>query len=135
MGSEIRKARQTRRGGRRAGKNLPKLDKNLAQLLTATLKLSLNTRQRLDQIYATAVDEVTVPNTDTILLAIIAEGEAFATAVEEWHKDVIASTGIQKDMEKFDMTLDDVPKLRSFYEYNIPFYEALNKYRLVPKKD
>ncbi len=54
---------------------------------------------------------------------------------EEWHKDVIASTGIQKDMEKFDMTLDDVPKLRSFYEYNIPFYEALNKYRLVPKKD
>ena len=52
---------------------------------------------------------------------------------EEWHKDAIASTGIQKDMEKFDMSIDDVPKLRSYYEYNLPFYEALNKHRISPQ--
>ena len=51
---------------------------------------------------------------------------------DEWHKDLFSSTGIQKDMEKFDMSLDDVPKLRSYYEYHLPFYEALLKHRTKP---
>jgi hypothetical protein len=53
---------------------------------------------------------------------------------EEWHKDAIESSGIQKDMEKFDITIDDEPHLRSYYEYHLPFYEGMHKYRLKPIK-
>ena len=51
---------------------------------------------------------------------------------EEWHVHAANSTGIQKNMEKFDISIDDVPHLRSYYEYHLPFYEALNKYKLKP---
>ncbi|MCK4988313.1 MAG: hypothetical protein KAS40_22415 [Desulfobacterales bacterium] len=54
---------------------------------------------------------------------------------EEWHKDAIESNGIQKDLETFDMTIDDEPRLRSFYEYHLPFYEGMYKYRLKPIKE
>jgi hypothetical protein len=53
---------------------------------------------------------------------------------DEWHKDAIASTGIKKDMEKFDITIDEKPFLRSYYEYHLPFYEGMMKHRLKPKK-
>ena len=53
---------------------------------------------------------------------------------KEWHVDAARSTGIQKDMETFDFTLDDEPHLRSYYEYHLPFYEALYKKRITPKK-
>lgn len=52
---------------------------------------------------------------------------------KEWHVDAAKSTGIQKNMEKFTFTLDDRPNLRSYYEYHLPFYEALYKHRLQPK--
>ena len=54
---------------------------------------------------------------------------------DEWHKDAVASSGIQKDMETFDMTIDDEPHLRSYYEYHLPFYEGMHKYRLRPMKN
>lgn len=50
----------------------------------------------------------------------------------EWHVHASQSTGIQKDMEKFDIGIDDVSHLRSYYEYHLPFYEALYKHRLKP---
>jgi hypothetical protein len=51
---------------------------------------------------------------------------------EEWHEHAANSTGIQKNMETFDISIDDVPHLRSYYEYHLPFYEALRKHSLNP---
>ncbi len=51
---------------------------------------------------------------------------------DEWHKDLFATTGIQKNMEKFDMAIDDVPRLRSYYDHHKPFYEELYQHRLKP---
>ena len=49
---------------------------------------------------------------------------------EEWHEHAANSTGIQKNMEAFDIGIDDVSHLRGYYEYHLPFYEAMHKYRL-----
>jgi len=55
--------------------------------------------------------------------------------------DVSSSTGIQKNMEAFmydervvNAIFEDLPKLKLLYEYCMPFYEELYKYRLKPKK-
>ena len=51
---------------------------------------------------------------------------------KEWHADAAISTGIQKDMEKFTFTMEDKPHLKSYYEYQLPFFEALNKHAIKP---
>lgn len=53
---------------------------------------------------------------------------------KEWHVDASKSIGIQKNMETFDIGIEDVPHLKGFYEYHLPFYEAMYKHRLVYKK-
>ena len=51
---------------------------------------------------------------------------------KEWHVDATESSGIQKNMETFDFGLDDKPNLRDYFEYHLPFYQALFAYRLSP---
>ena len=50
---------------------------------------------------------------------------------KEWHVDAAKSSGIQKNMEKFDFGLDDKPNLRASYEYNLPFYEKMHQHRIM----
>ena len=49
---------------------------------------------------------------------------------EEWHLDTAKSTGFIKDMEPFDFTVCDVPRLSEMYDQCWPFYEALYKHRI-----
>lgn len=49
---------------------------------------------------------------------------------EKWHLDAAKSTGFIKDMEQFDVTVHDVPRLREAYESCRPFYERLFKHRV-----
>jgi len=49
---------------------------------------------------------------------------------EQWHLDAADSTGFIKDMEKFDLTVQDVPRLHEAYESCQPLYEALYQDRL-----
>ncbi len=51
---------------------------------------------------------------------------------KEWHADAARSTSIQKNMEKFEVTVHDHPGLRASYDYHLPFYQAMHKYRLRP---
>ena len=50
----------------------------------------------------------------------------------EWHADAAKSTGIRKNMEKFEVTVHDHAGLRAFYDYHLPFYQAMHKHRLKP---
>jgi hypothetical protein len=52
---------------------------------------------------------------------------------EKWHLDAADSTGFMKDMEHFDVTVRDVPRLKEAYETCRPLYEALFTHRLRPK--
>ncbi len=49
---------------------------------------------------------------------------------EKWHLDAADSTGFMKDMEQFDVTVHDVPRLRDAYESCRPLYEVLYRHRL-----
>jgi hypothetical protein len=49
---------------------------------------------------------------------------------EEWHLDAGKSTGFQKDMETFDFTVRDVPRLSEMYDLVWPFYEVLYQQRI-----
>jgi len=49
---------------------------------------------------------------------------------EEWHLDAGKSIGFQRDMETFDFTVRDVPRLSEMYESCWPFYEAMYKHRI-----
>jgi len=51
---------------------------------------------------------------------------------ETWHLDAARSTGFNKDLEEFDFTVDDVPRLKEMYEQCMPYYEALYAERLKP---
>lgn len=50
---------------------------------------------------------------------------------KEWHVDAAVSSGIQKNMETFDFSLDDRPNLRDHYEYHLPFYQKLYQDRVT----
>jgi hypothetical protein len=52
---------------------------------------------------------------------------------EQWHLDAAKSTGFIKDMEEFDFTVHDIPRLSEMYEACKPLYEALYKHRIRPK--
>ena len=51
---------------------------------------------------------------------------------ESWHLDAAKSTGFNKDMEDFDFTVNDVPRLKEMYEQCMPYYEALYEARIRP---
>ncbi|SLM31808.1 conserved hypothetical protein [Desulfamplus magnetovallimortis] len=49
---------------------------------------------------------------------------------EQWHTDAAKSCGIQKNMEKFEVTVENSDHLKSYYEYHMPFYEELYAHRI-----
>ncbi len=49
---------------------------------------------------------------------------------EDWHKDAARTTGIQKNVETFEVTVDNSEHLRSFYDHQIPYYRTLYNQRL-----
>lgn len=49
---------------------------------------------------------------------------------EEWHLDAAESTGFIKDMETFDFTVRDVPRLSEMYDKCWPHYQALYEHRI-----
>lgn len=51
---------------------------------------------------------------------------------EPWHIDAGKSTGFIKDMEPFDFTVNDVPRLREMYEQCLPYYQELYQHRIQP---
>lgn len=51
---------------------------------------------------------------------------------KEWHIDAAKSSGIQKNMEKFEITVHDHAGLRAFYDYHFPFYDAMYRQRVEP---
>ncbi|MCG8698343.1 MAG: hypothetical protein MI922_09850 [Bacteroidales bacterium] len=51
---------------------------------------------------------------------------------EDWHKDAAQTTGIQKNVETFVVTVDNNDHLRSFYDHQMPYYEVLFDQRLKP---
>lgn len=57
-------------------------------------------------------------------------------SVTEWHGDVIASGGIQKDDDKTSGPLTEPlstdPRLKAFYDHHHPFFEAMQQHKLVP---
>lgn len=52
---------------------------------------------------------------------------------EKWHKDAAQSTGIQKNMETFDVTVENSYHLKAYYEDHLPFYKEIYQYRIEPK--
>ncbi len=52
---------------------------------------------------------------------------------KEWHTDAAKSSGIVKNMEKFEITLDDKPHLREYYNYHLPFYKLMHENRIGGK--
>ncbi|MCP4349358.1 MAG: sulfotransferase family protein [Desulfobacterales bacterium] len=50
---------------------------------------------------------------------------------KKWHADAAKSCGIQKNMETFEVTIDNSDHLKSYYDYHLPLYEAMYKYRTV----
>jgi hypothetical protein len=51
---------------------------------------------------------------------------------ESWHLDAAKSTGFNRDMEDFDFTVDDVPRLKEMYEQCMPYYEVMYEARIRP---
>jgi hypothetical protein len=51
---------------------------------------------------------------------------------ESWHLDAAKSTGFNKDMEPFDYSVDDIPRLKEMYEECRPYYEAMYEARIRP---
>ncbi len=49
---------------------------------------------------------------------------------EVWHLDVAKSTGFIKDMEAYDISVHDVPRLSEMYELCMPHYGAIYQYRI-----
>ena len=51
---------------------------------------------------------------------------------KEWHSDATRSTGIQKNMETFDITIDNSNHLNRFYHNQWPCYRAMYAHRIQP---
>lgn len=49
---------------------------------------------------------------------------------EVWHLDAAKSTGFIKDMEPFDFTVHDVPRLAEMYERCMPYYQKMYDHRI-----
>ena len=52
---------------------------------------------------------------------------------KEWHTDAAESTGIQKDMEVFEVDTQNSDHLKRLYDHQFPFYEALYQHRIQPE--
>jgi hypothetical protein len=54
---------------------------------------------------------------------------------KKWHKDAAQSTGIQKNMETFEVTVENSSHLKSYYEKHLPFYREMDQYRIGMKSE
>jgi hypothetical protein len=52
---------------------------------------------------------------------------------KEWHKDAAKSTGIKKNMEKFEVTVENSDHLKAYYDYHFPFYKTMYDKRIKAK--
>lgn len=50
---------------------------------------------------------------------------------QTWHIDAANSTGIQKNVETFEVTVDNSAHLKSLYDYHLPFYRAMHRHRIA----
>ena len=44
---------------------------------------------------------------------------------KDWHADAAQSTGIQKNVETFRVTIDNNDRLRAFYDDQAPYYQVM----------
>jgi hypothetical protein len=51
---------------------------------------------------------------------------------KDWHKDAAQSTGIQKSVECFEVTIDNSDHLKGLYDQMWPLYERLHRHRIAP---
>lgn len=51
---------------------------------------------------------------------------------KDWHRDAAQSTGIVKNMEQFEVTVENSAHLRAYYERLLPFYERMYSQRIMP---
>jgi hypothetical protein len=51
---------------------------------------------------------------------------------KDWHRDAAQSTGIRKNMETFEVTIDNSDHLRALYDDQLPFYQTLKVRSLSP---
>ena len=54
---------------------------------------------------------------------------------EDWHKDAAQSTGIQKNVETFEVTVDNSDILKAYYDDQMPYYQAMYDHRILPVCD
>jgi hypothetical protein len=52
---------------------------------------------------------------------------------EDWHTDAAQSTGIRKNVETFEVTVENSDRLKAFYEDQLPYYEKMYQARLSPE--
>jgi len=53
---------------------------------------------------------------------------------KDWHKDAAVSTGIVKNMEQFEVTIENSDHLRSYYDDQLPYYQAMYASRVSGSK-
>jgi len=58
----------------------------------------------------------------------------FQKGQKTWHVDVVKSTGFEKSMENFDEGLKKNDRFLRYYEWSLPFYEAMKKYCIKADK-
>lgn len=47
-----------------------------------------------------------------------------------WHEDAARSTGIEKNLETFEVTVENDVHLKSYYDYHFPFYLKMYNHRI-----
>jgi len=52
---------------------------------------------------------------------------------KKWHTDAAKSCGIQKNMETFEVTIDNSEHLKSYYDYHLPHYQKMYNTRIEPQ--
>jgi hypothetical protein len=51
-------------------------------------------------------------------------------AWQKWHTDAAASETITSKSNRYERTVTNDPRLRSYYEHHLPFYRELHRYRI-----
>jgi hypothetical protein len=50
---------------------------------------------------------------------------------QKWHADAAGSTGIRKNLETFEVTIDNNERLRRYYDHHLPFYRRMHRHRIA----
>lgn len=54
---------------------------------------------------------------------------------KDWHQDAAQSTGIQKCMETFEVTIDNSDHLKGYFDRLKPFYDNMHAHRIQPEAE